>query len=959
MGVPLLPYQEKMVAQLSSHPESCLLLSGAGLGQLRVLEAYLSEILAKELKPRCSDLVFVLNATREEADKIRGNLKRTGTSSTSTSTTSASPSEMSSFETGVFVSADPGPNTRQQAYSRGGIFFCSSRILLGDFLQRRFAHERVFRVVILRAEEVSDVLQKEAFTVQALLRKLPHPDNAVRLLSEDFPRATQKSLEKILHSGGYCRKAFLWPRIQMDVCNSLSSTSQMQTRGGMRGGQEQEEGSGGRNGSSSGKSTTHFIDVTKKMCFVGDRLRRLQQLLVVVCEEVFYALCTRHSPDCLRLLEAEMKPTDPALHGGKPLVRDVSGAFAGSYGCSSSFPRAGGAPAGGGATGSLRRTTTSPATHSQKKKSALLNWLCAEAISDENFTRTLRYKLDDGHLVDSDPHVARLLRDAGQFHALFDRLLKLDCADYHRFLTVLLGKNVFQGKAIVPVIELESDVEDVEAEDGVVAQTTSELRSAARDVGKEAAVAKPKPKAAAEKGAAGAPSISKAATQGRRKKRTGEGAKAAATARLLLGDKAADRALAERFSSTPALSDTDASWLHSEAGREFFGLVRERIVAREASAKWSAVLEILEAEGAGDEEKEKPAASCSTAGEGARMHEESAPPHIMVVCADEREKQQLRSLVRHGIETTLAASFAFLNDPSLKAVVGGGAESRAAEQPTASANINNIGDKNVVSCVTSDELEHAVYEFHPDVVIVMTAEVAAMRLLEVYAASVKDLRENGSLARARAEWVKPLAPLGPVRPTIEPCLPSALFGAAEEERSPKAKRRKTEDASGGKRGSEADDPDVGAGPGLTKQEVRGSISMRCYLLAFADSPELPQYEQALQKETKAVELAVAQKKRLVVDLSTSTRETLAKRPILQIEDIDEATQSTRLGGGRHQRKTEPSQIIVDVRELNSRLPFFLYQRHCLLPATIKIGDYILSRDVCVERKSVYPDLIES
>jgi DNA excision repair protein ERCC-4 len=50
---------------------------------------------------------------------------------------------------------------------------------------------------------------------------------------------------------------------------------------------------------------------------------------------------------------------------------------------------------------------------------------------------------------------------------------------------------------------------------------------------------------------------------------------------------------------------------------------------------------------------------------------------------------------------------------------------------------------------------------------------------------------------------------------------------------------------------------------------------------------------------------------------------------------------------------------VDVREFMSSLPSILHQSGFkLMPATIEVGDYVLSPDVCVERKAI-PDLIGS
>lgn len=70
------------------------------------------------------------------------------------------------------------------------------------------------------------------------------------------------------------------------------------------------------------------------------------------------------------------------------------------------------------------------------------------------------------------------------------------------------------------------------------------------------------------------------------------------------------------------------------------------------------------------------------------------------------------------------------------------------------------------------------------------------------------------------------------------------------------------------------------------------------------------------------------------------------------------TISTRIAGGK-QLSTAPSQVIVDMREFRSALPSLLHAAKIrVIPATLTIGDYILTPDICVERKSI-PDLIQS
>lgn len=53
------------------------------------------------------------------------------------------------------------------------------------------------------------------------------------------------------------------------------------------------------------------------------------------------------------------------------------------------------------------------------------------------------------------------------------------------------------------------------------------------------------------------------------------------------------------------------------------------------------------------------------------------------------------------------------------------------------------------------------------------------------------------------------------------------------------------------------------------------------------------------------------------------------------------------------------QVIVDMREFRSTLPSLLHaSKMIVVPATLTVGDYILTPDICVERKSI-PDLISS
>jgi DNA excision repair protein ERCC-4 len=82
-----------------------------------------------------------------------------------------------------------------------------------------------------------------------------------------------------------------------------------------------------------------------------------------------------------------------------------------------------------------------------------------------------------------------------------------------------------------------------------------------------------------------------------------------------------------------------------------------------------------------------------------------------------------------------------------------------------------------------------------------------------------------------------------------------------------------------------------------------------------------------------------------------------------IEDPQEAflrTVNTRIaGGGRLAATAQPPRVVVDVREFRSSLPSLLHGRSIVIvPCMLTVGDYILSPNICVERKSIN-DLISS
>ena len=72
------------------------------------------------------------------------------------------------------------------------------------------------------------------------------------------------------------------------------------------------------------------------------------------------------------------------------------------------------------------------------------------------------------------------------------------------------------------------------------------------------------------------------------------------------------------------------------------------------------------------------------------------------------------------------------------------------------------------------------------------------------------------------------------------------------------------------------------------------------------------------------------------------------------------TINTRIaGGGRLAATADPPRVVVDVREFRSSLPSLLHGRSIVVvPCMLTVGDYVLTPNICIERKSV-SDLIGS
>ncbi|XP_027973309.1 DNA repair endonuclease XPF isoform X2 [Eumetopias jubatus] len=133
--------------------------------------------------------------------------------------------------------------------------------------------------------------------------------------------------------------------------------------------------------------------------------------------------------------------------------------------------------------------------------------------------------------------------------------------------------------------------------------------------------------------------------------------------------------------------------------------------------------------------------------------------------------------------------------------------------------------------------------------------------------------------------------------------------------------------------------------------------LRVYFLIYGGSTEEQRYLTALRKEKEAFEKLIREKASMVVPEGREGRDE-ANPDLVRGCAAAGAPTDTRKAGGQEQSRT-PQTIVVDVREFRSELPSLIHRRGIdIEPVTLEVGDYILTPEMCVERKSI-SDLIGS
>ncbi|XP_053990114.1 uncharacterized protein LOC128882524 isoform X2 [Hylaeus volcanicus] len=238
-----------------------------------------------------------------------------------------------------------------------------------------------------------------------------------------------------------------------------------------------------------------------------------------------------------------------------------------------------------------------------------------------------------------------------------------------------------------------------------------------------------------------------------------------------------------------------------------------------------------------------------------------------------------------------------------------------------------------VVCFKRDyELYAFLRSFQPDVIILYTPSLPFIRTVEVYSAQLqappKDLKKRKIQINEAS---------------TESTLTSFKFLQTDTKEEP---LKKEEDK-------------------INNGKTHSFKIVKVYIYIFCKTAEHQNFLYTVQNERNTWKSLRKQKK-----FSVITSKELFLKQTNVLCDLLGNYPSTHLSsrkGGIHIPKrqkldiveAQPPTVIVDIREFVSALPFHLYSnKFHIVPTTLLIGDYVLSRDICVERKSI-SDFISS
>lgn len=133
----------------------------------------------------------------------------------------------------------------------------------------------------------------------------------------------------------------------------------------------------------------------------------------------------------------------------------------------------------------------------------------------------------------------------------------------------------------------------------------------------------------------------------------------------------------------------------------------------------------------------------------------------------------------------------------------------------------------------------------------------------------------------------------------------------------------------------------------------GNRQVRVYFMYYGGSVEEQRYLSAVRREKDSFAKLIRERGNMALTFTHDTDNLDPQEAFLR-------TVNTRIaGGGRLTATAEPPRVVVDVREFRSSLPSLIHGRNVVVvPCMLTVGDYVLSPEICVERKSIR-DLISS
>lgn len=131
------------------------------------------------------------------------------------------------------------------------------------------------------------------------------------------------------------------------------------------------------------------------------------------------------------------------------------------------------------------------------------------------------------------------------------------------------------------------------------------------------------------------------------------------------------------------------------------------------------------------------------------------------------------------------------------------------------------------------------------------------------------------------------------------------------------------------------------------QAIHKSSPAKAFFMYYGDSIEEQKFLLDIKKEKEAFS-------RLVKEKASLSKEFLTPGENQRFNILKSGAVNTRIAGGSNFRTEEDEfKLIVDVREFNSSTPNILYRSGFkLIPCMLTVGDYILSPQICVERKGI-------